>query len=399
MPAKIVECVPNFSEGRDRAKIQAIADAVEAVAGVSLMHVDRGADANRTVMTFVGSPEAVAEAAFRAVAKAAELIDMRCHHGMHPRLGATDVCPFVPIQNVSMDDCSEIARAVGRRVGDELGIGVYFYEATAEKPWRKNLADIRRGEYEGLAEKMKDARWTPDCGPNVFNPLAGATVIGAREFLIAYNITLNTPDKSAADDIALELREKGRVARRATASPFYSKGEPLFYAENHYPCGNCDFVGKTLAETEQHCLSAHQYDLHSLVTGAIPGHPNVVGHKVRRAGLFKCCKAIGWHMAEYGRAQVSMNLTNYRVTPPHRVMETARQLAAERGLAVTGSELVGMIPYEALLDAGRYYRERQGRPADAPAAEILATAVESMGLGDVRPFDVRKKVIGLPVNY
>jgi len=329
LPAKIVECVPNFSEGRDAAKIKAITDAVEAVPGAKLLHVDPGADANRTVVTFIGTPEAVAEAAFQAIAKAAELIDMRGQHGEHPRLGATDVCPFVPIEDVTLADCAEIAHRVGRRVGDELGIAVYFYEAASANPKRSNLADIRRGEYEGLAEKLKDDFWRPDCGPASFNPRSGATVIGAREFLIAYNINLNTRDKSAAAAIAAELREKGHAAR---------------------------------------------------------------------TGAFKFCKAIGWYVAEFGRAQISMNLTNYRVTPPHVVLERARQLAAERGLAVTGSELVGMIPYAALLEAGKFYLAQQGRSPDVPIADVLETAVNAMGLRDVRPFDVQQKVIGLPAN-
>ena len=330
IPAKIVECVPNFSEGRDAAKIKAITDAIESVPGAKLLHVDPGPDANRTVVTFIGTPEAVAEAAFQAIAKAAELIDMRAQHGTHPRLGATDVCPFVPIEGVTLADCAEIARKVGRRVGDELGISVYFYEAASANPKRRNLADIRRGQYEGLAEKLKDGFWRPDCGSAVFNARSGATVIGAREFLIAYNINLNTRDKSAAADIAAELRERGRPGR--------------------------------------------------------PGRP----------GEFKFCKAIGWYVEEFARAQISMNLTNYRVTPPHVVLERARQLAADRGLAVTGSELVGMIPYAALLEAGKFYLAHQGRPANIPIAEILETAVAAMGLRDVRPFDVQRKVIGLP---
>ena len=329
MPAKIVECVPNFSEGRDAAKIKAIADAVQSVPGVKLLHVDSGADVHRTVVTFIGTPEAVAEAAFRAIAKAAEVIDMRRHRGEHPRLGATDVCPFVPVEGVTLDQCAELARKVGRRVGDELGISVYFYEAASSDPRRKNLADVRRGQYEGLPKKLSDAGWKPDCGPARFNARSGATVIGAREFLIAYNINLNTRDKAAAADIAAQLRETGRAGR---------------------------------------------------------------------AGEFKFCKAIGWYVEQYGRAQISMNLTNYHVTPPHVVLERARQLAANRGLAVTGSEIIGMIPYAALLDAGKYYLARQGRSIDIPPADILETAIQSMGLRDVGPFDIQEKVIGLPAS-
>ena len=284
---------------------------------------------HRTVITFIGTPEAVAEAAFQAIAKATQVIDMRQHRGEHPRLGATDVCPFVPVEGVTLEECAEIARRVGRRVGDELGISVYFYEAASSNPRRKNLADVRRGQYEGLPEKLNDGCWQPDCGPAHFNPRSGATVIGAREFLIAFNINLNTCDKSAAADIAAKLRETGRAGR---------------------------------------------------------------------PGEFKFCKAIGWYVEEYGRAQISMNLTNYHVTPPHLVLERARQLAADRGLAVTGSELIGMIPYAALLDAGKFYLARQGRSPHLPTAEILETAVLSMGLRDVQPFDVREKVIGLPTS-
>jgi glutamate formiminotransferase/formiminotetrahydrofolate cyclodeaminase len=395
MTAKIVECVPNFSEGRDEAKIKAIADAVTSAPGAKLLHVDPGPGANRTVITFIGTPEAAAEAAFRAIAKAAEVIDMREHQGEHPRLGATDVCPFVPLEGVTLAECAAIARRVGRRVGDELGIPVYFYEAAASNPSRKNLADVRRGEYESLAERLNDGFWTPDCGPAIHNLRSGATIIGAREFLVAFNITLNTRDKAAAADIAFELRERGRVARRPSPSPFYADGEALIYCENHYPCGNCEFVGTTLEGTEQHCRTAHGYELRELAAHAIPSYPKVIGQNVRRGGEFKFCKAIGWYVEEYGRAQISMNLTNYHVTPPHVVLERARKLAADRGLEVTGSELIGMIPDAALLEAGKYYLARHGRSADIPPLAILETAVDAMGLRDVRPFDVQEKVIGL----
>jgi glutamate formiminotransferase / formiminotetrahydrofolate cyclodeaminase len=398
MAVRIVECVPNFSEGRNEAKIKAIADAVAAAPGVKLLHVDPGPGANRTVITFIGTPDAVAEAAFRAIAKAAEVIDMREHRGEHPRLGATDVCPFVPVEGVSLEECAAIARRVGRRVGDELGIPVYFYEAAASDPSRRNLADVRRGEYEGLADKLSDGFWTPDCGPAIHNLRSGATIIGAREFLVAFNVTLSTRDKQAAADIAYELRERGRVARRPTSSPCYADGEALVYAENHYPCGNCEFVGATLESTEEHCRTAHGYELRELAAHVIPSYPKVIGQNVRRAGEFKFCKAIGWYVEEYARAQISMNLTNYHVTPPHLVLERARQLAADRGLQVTGSELIGMIPYAALLDAGKFYLARQARSCDIPTIEILETAIDAMGLHDVRPFDVQEKVIGLPMT-
>jgi glutamate formiminotransferase/formiminotetrahydrofolate cyclodeaminase len=394
MPQRLIECVPNFSEGRDRAKIEAIADAVRSVAGVRLLDIDPGADANRTVMTFSGPPEGVAEAAFRAIEKASEVIDMRTQRGSHPRIGATDVCPFVPLEDATMEECAEIARRVGRRVAEELAIPVYLYEAAAASPQRRDLAAIRKGEYEGLADKLRDHRWAPDFGKPAFNSRSGATVIGARDFLIAYNITLNTRDRSAAADIAFELRESGRVARTKTASRFYQHGEPIYYKEGSYPCGNCEFVGGTFAETEVHCRAMHGYELRELV--AVTADDTAIVRKAPRAGKFKFCKAIGWYAESYKRAQISTNLTNFRVTPPHLVLEEARRLAADRGLVVTGSEVIGMIPFAALLEAGRFYLRRQGRSEHVPTADILETAVFSMGLGDVQPFDIARKVIGLP---
>ena len=398
MATPIVECVPNFSEARDPAKIKQITSAIEAVSGVKLLDVDPGLDMNRTVVTFVGSPEAVAEAAFQAIAKASQLIDMSKHRGSHPRMGATDVCPFIPVSDITLEECAEIAKRVGRRVGDELGIPVYLYEAAASAPYRSNLADIRRGEYEGLEAKMREPEWKPDFGPNEFNAKAGATVIGSREFLIAYNITLNTRDKNAATDIAFELREKGRVARGKSPSPYYIKGPLLFYKEGYFPCGNCDFVGKTIEETEKHCRDAHGYDLQKLAAETHPDFSNPIGKKVVRAGKYPCCKSIGWYADAYKRAQISINLTNYKVTPPHVVLEEARRLAAQRGLVVTGSEVVGMIPYNALLESGRFYLKRQGRSPFIPARDILEAAVFSLGLSDVQPFDIDKKVIGLPTR-
>jgi len=400
MDQRVVECVPNFSDGRDRAKIKQITDAIEAVPGVRLLDVDPGADTNRTVVTFVGDPDAVAEGAFQAIAKAAQVLDMRQHHGAHPRMGATDVCPFIPIAGATMDDCAAIARQVGERVGRELDIPVYLYEAAASRPERTNLAAIRRGEYEGLAEKLRDPDWAPDFGPARFNPKAGATVIGAREFLIAYNVTLNTRDKALATDIAFELREKGRVARAATPSTNSSKGRILTYRENAYPCGNCDFVGGTFAETVAHCREAHGYDLENLLrlNDVDPSNP-LAGRKVYRAGKFTHCKAIGWYVDQYQRAQISINLTNYKTTPPHRVLEEARRLAVQRGLVVTGSEVVGLIPYPALLEAGRYYLRAQGKSPFVPIPDILQAAVFSMGLSDIAPFDIAKKVIGLPREF
>ena len=338
---RIVECVPNFSEGRDRQKIQAIVHEVEAVPGVKLLDVDPGESTNRTVVTFIGEPEAVLEAAFRAVAKAAEVIDMRQHRGAHSRIGATDVCPFVPVSGVTMEECVELAKRLGARVAKELGIPVYLYEAAASKPERRNLADIRAGEYEGLPEKLKDPRWKPDFGEPVFNPRSGATVIGAREFLIAYNINLNTRDRKLAHEIALSLRESGRLKK--------------------------DKAGNVVKDAS--------------------------GKPVRLPGRFEEVKAVGWYIEDYGRAQVSVNFTNYRVTPPHVVFDEAQKLAAKLGLRVTGSELVGLIPKEALLRAGRYYLEKQGKSPGVPEEELIRTAVISLGLNDVAPFDPRKKVI------
>jgi glutamate formiminotransferase/formiminotetrahydrofolate cyclodeaminase len=400
MDQRVVESVPNFSEGRDRAKIKQITDAIEAVRGVTLLDVDPGADTNRTVVTFVGDPDAVAEAAFQAVARAAQVLDMRQHHGAHPRIGATDVCPFVPIAGVTMEECAALARRVGARVGRELEIPVYLYEAAASRPERKNLAAIRKGEYEGLAEKLRDPDWAPDFGPAHFNARAGATVIGAREFLIAYNVTLNTRDKALATDIAFELREKGRVARAATGSRAYAKGKVLTYKEGAVPCGNCDFVGATVAETATHCRERHGYDLETLLrlNDLDPSKP-LAGHKVYRAGKFTHCKAIGWYVDQYKRAQISINLTNYKVTPPHLVLEEARRLAAARGLVVTGSEVVGLIPYPALLEAGKHYLRAQGKSPFIPIPDVLQTAVFSMGLADLSPFDIARKVIGLPREF
>jgi glutamate formiminotransferase/formiminotetrahydrofolate cyclodeaminase len=400
MEQRVVECVPNFSEGRDRAKIKQITDAIEAVPGVTLLDVDPGADTNRTVVTFAGDPEAMAEAAFQAIARAAQVIDMSQHHGAHPRMGATDVCPFVPISGITMQECVAIARQVGERVGRELEIPVYLYEAAATRPERRNLAAIRKGEYEGLAEKLRDPAWVPDFGPARFNARSGATVIGAREFLIAYNVTLNTRDKALATDIAFELRERGRVARAAADSPYYAKGKILTYQDHAYPCGNCDFLGRTFAETVTHCHEAHDYELEALLRAndVDPAKP-LIGQKVYRAGKFTDCKAIGWYVDEYKRAQISINLTNYKATPPHLVLEETRRLATLRGLVVTGSEVVGLIPYPALLEAGRYYLKAQGKSPFVPTPDILQAAVFSMGLSDVQPFDLRRKVIGLPRGF
>lgn len=396
MSERIVECVPNFSEGRDPAKIAQITDAIAGVPGVRLLDVDPGPDANRTVVTFVGDPDAVAEAAFQAIATAASVIDMTSHHGSHPRMGATDVCPFVPVTGVTLADCAEIARKVGRRAADELGMPVYLYEAAASLPERRNLANVRRGEYEGLAAKLTDPRWRPDFGPTTPHPRAGALIIGAREFLIAYNVTLNTRDKALATDIAFDLREKGRVARTPNPSPIYSRGTILKYAEGAFPCGTCSFVGATFEATVEHCASEHGYDLRHVLELNDVNPDAVVGAKVYRPGLFPHVKAIGWFLDAYDRAQISINLTDYHVTPPHVVLEAARELASARGLVVTGSELVGLIPFQALYEAGVFYLERQGRTPGVPVGDVLATAVQSLGLADVGPFDLSTKVLGMP---
>jgi glutamate formiminotransferase/formiminotetrahydrofolate cyclodeaminase len=397
MAHQVVECVPNFSEGRDMAKIRQITDAIEAVAGVKLLDVDPGPDTNRTVVTFVGHPDAVVDAAFQAVKTAAQVIDMAAHHGAHPRMGATDVCPFVPVEGVTLDDCAALARRLGERVGRELAIPVYLYEHAASRPERRNLAVVRKGEYEGLEEKLKDPNWAPDFGAAAFNPKAGALITGAREFLIAYNITLNSRDKSHASDIALELREKGRVARRGQKNAFYNSGDVIFYQDGKFPCGNCDFDGATFEETVAHCRDVHGYDLVRLLAlNDIDAAKSVVGKKVHRTGRYKECKAIGWYVDAYKRAQLSINLTNYKVTSPVDVLEASRIMAAERGLVVTGSEIVGLVPFQALYQAGQRYLKAQGKSPAIPVADILENAAFSMGLSDVAPFEIEKKVLGLP---
>jgi len=338
---KIVECVPNFSEGRDTQIINQITGEIEQVEGITLLDVDPGKGTNRTVVTFVGTPEGVVEAAFQAIAKAAEVIDMSTHSGAHARMGATDVCPFVPVSGVTMDDCVELSKQLAKRVGEELEIPVYLYEKSATKPERKNLADIRKGEYEALPEKLKDPDFKPDFGPAKFNKKSGATVIGAREFLIAYNINLNTRRKKLAKEIALTIREKGRYKR--------DKNRKIVRDKN--------------------------------------------GKKLRVPGKFEYCKAVGWYMEDFGRAQISMNLTNYKVSPPHKVFDECCKLAADLGVRVTGSELVGLIPLQALKEAGRYFLRKQGKTIGVPESELIHIAVLSMGLGDLYPFEKEKKII------
>ena len=338
---KLIECVPNFSEGRDQGILDAIADAIKSVKNVSLLDVDPGADTNRTVFTMAGEPEAVVEAAFQAIKKASELIDMSKHKGEHPRMGATDVCPFIPISDMSMEECVEYAKKLGKRVGEELNIPVYLYENAASKPEWKNLANVRSGEYEALAEKAKNPDWKPDFGPHSFNAKSGATAISAREFLIAYNINLNTRDKSKAHDIALSIRESGRLAR--------------------------DEKGKLIRDE--------------------------AGKRVRVPGIFTHCKAVGWYIDGYNRAQISINLTNYKITPPHAVLDKVREMAHEMGMEVTGSELVGLIPKAAILESGKYYLNKMNESTGIPEKMIMETAIQSMGLAELSPFDLDKKVI------
>lgn len=338
---KLMECVPNFSEGRDSRILDAIAAVIRGVKNVALLDVDPGADTNRTVFTMAGEPEAVVEAAFQAIKKAAELIDMTKHHGEHPRMGATDVCPFIPISEMTMEECAEYARILGKRVGEELGIPVYLYEAAASKEEWRNLATVRSGEYEALPTKAKDPAWKPDFGPHTFNAKSGATAIGAREFLIAYNINLNTRDKKKAHELALTIRESGKPAR--------------------------DAAGKLLKDEQ--------------------------GNKVNIPGLFQNCKAVGWYIEGYNRAQISINLTNYKITPPYAVLDKVRELAQEMGLQVTGSELVGLIPKAALIEAGKHYLTKMNESTGIPERMIMETAVQSMGLAELAPFDLDKKVI------
>lgn len=344
MEKKIIECVPNFSEGRDMGIIKQITDAIESVEGVKLLDVDPGKDTNRTVVTFVGDPESVSEAAFRSVKKASELIDMSKHHGAHPRMGATDVCPFIPVAGITMEETVKIAHKVAERIGNELDIPVYCYENAATSPERINLANCRSGEYEGLRKKLIDPAWKPDFGPAVFNERSGATAVGARDFLVAFNVNLNTTSTRRANVIAYDVREKGRPAR---------EGNP--------------FTGKIKKDEK--------------------------GEKVMIPGSLKSVKAIGWFIEEYGIAQISMNLTNIAITPVHIAFDEVCRKADARGLRVTGSELVGLIPLKSLLDAGRYFLAKQQRSSGVSDEELIKIAVRSMGLNDIHPFKPEEKVI------
>ena len=394
---KVIECVPNFSEGRDLAVIKQITDVIESVQGVQLLDVDPGESTNRTVVTFIGEPGPVKEAAFRAVKKAAELIDMSNHKGEHSRFGATDVCPFVPVSNASMEECAEIARQVGQRIGEELGIPVYLYEHAASTPERQNLAKVRAGEYEGLKKKLTDPEWKPDFGPAVFNPGAGATAVGAREFLIAYNINLNTTDRRYANEIAYEIRERGRWKRIGNVAPFYYKGELVNFEEGNYPDGNSDFVAGSFEELAEFYKNEYGADLYKRYRSIGLNPDDLIGRPVYKDGMFTHLKGIGWVVDDYKCAQVSLNLTNFKVTSPVDVLEAARQLAVERGIVITGSEVVGVVPYEAMRDAGQFYLRRMQKSTGIPARDIVTTAVQAMGLTDVTEFDIDKKVIGMPV--
>ncbi len=344
MNQQIIECVPNFSEGRDMEKIKQITAEIEAVEGVKLLDVDPGKATNRTVVTLAGEPEAVIEAAFRAVKKAAEVIDMRTHHGEHPRMGATDVCPLVPVANISMEETVEYARTLAKRIGEELQIPVYCYEYAAFTDERRNLAVIRAGEYEGLKEKLTDPHWKPDFGPATFNPKTGATVVGARDFLVAYNINLNTTSTRRANAVAFDVRERGRAKR---------EGDPI--------------TGKIVRDKD--------------------------GNPVMIPGSLKSVKAIGWYIEEYGIAQISMNLTNLSLTPVHVAFDEVCRRAEARGLRVTGSELVGLIPLKAMLDAGRYFLKKQRRSLGVPDSELIRIAVLSLGLNDLYEFRPEEKII------
>ncbi|HEU4364506.1 MAG TPA: glutamate formimidoyltransferase, partial [Candidatus Krumholzibacteria bacterium] len=338
---KLVECVPNFSEGRDRGVIDAIVGAIAAGEGVHVLDVDPGRDTHRTVVTFVAPLERAVDAAFRGIAKAAELIDMAAHHGEHPRMGATDVCPFVPLGTATMEECAALARSLGERVGRDLGIPVYLYEYAATREERRNLAAVRVGEYEGLAEKLADPAWQPDYGAARFNARSGATVIGARKFLIAYNVNLNTRDRKKANDIAFSIRESGRKKR--------------------------DEHGRFMRDMN--------------------------GDFVLEEGTLRACKAVGWYIDEYQRAQISINLTDFDLTPPHAAFDEVARQAEARGLRATGSELVGLIPLEAMRRAGLHYLAKQGASLGVPESELVEVAVQSLGLRELGPFDPSQKII------
>ena len=347
MKKQIIECVPNISEGRDNDKINAVASVVETVEGVKLLDIDPGKATNRTVITFVGEPQKVIDAAFLLIKKASELIDMSKHSGEHPRFGATDVCPLVPISGISMEETAEYAWKLGKKVGEELGIPGYFYENAAKEEKRKNLASCRSGEYEGLKDKLKDPEWKPDFGPSEFDEhvaRTGATAISARDFLIAYNVNLNSTSTRRANAIAFDIREAGRIKREGNPS-----------------------TGKKVLDEN--------------------------GEPVRIPGKLKAVKGIGWYIEEYGIAQISYNLTNINITPMHIAFDETCKSAEKRGLRVTGSELVGLIPLQAMLDAADYFLKKQERSLGISESEKIKIAVKSLGLDDLKPFDPEEKII------
>lgn len=341
---KIIECVPNFSEGRDMNIINQITEEIKTTEGVKLLDVDPGATTNRTVVTFAGEPDAVIEAAFRAVKKATELIDMSKHKGAHPRFGATDVCPLVPVANITMQEVIEYANKLGKRIGEELGIPVYLYEFAAKSEERRNLANVRAGEYEGLEKKLKDPLWQPDFGPARFLPKTGAIAVGARNFLVAINYNLNTTSVRRANAIAFDVREKGRPMRKGNS-----------------------------------------------INGEIVKDEN--GETIYVPGTLKATKAIGWFIEEYGIAQVSMNITDINVTPVHIAFDEVSEKARLRGIRVTGAEIVGLIPKSVLIDAGKYFLKKQQRSTGVSENELIKIAIKSMGLDDLKPFDPHNKVI------
>lgn len=346
MSKPLIECVPNISEGRDLNKINEIANTVTTVEGVRLLNVDPGKATNRTVITFVGEPEQVIEAAFRLVKRASELIDMSKHKGEHPRFGATDVCPLVPVANITLEEVVPYAHKLGKRIGEELGIPGYFYESAATQPNRKNLATVRSGEYEGLVKKLVDPNWVPDFGPAEFKKASttGSIAVGARDFLVAYNINLNSTSTRRANAIAFDVRERGRVKR---------EGNPL--------------TGKVVTDAN--------------------------GNPVMEPGLLKEVKGIGWFIEEYGVAQISYNLTNISVTPIHVAFDVTCQQAEKRGLRVTGSELIGLVPLKAMLDAGKYFLHKQQRSSGISESEIIKIAVKSLGLDELGPFNPQERII------
>ena len=341
MSNQIIECVPNFSEGRSKAVINAITQEISNVTEVELLDVDMGYDTNRTVVTFAGSPSSVIEAAFNSIKKASELIDMRKHVGAHARMGATDVCPIIPVSNISIQDCIKYARNLAEKVGKELKIPVFLYEYSATTDIRRNLANIRSGEYELMNKKIKKRDWLPDFGPAKFNEKAGVTAIGVRDFLIAYNVNINTSDRKKATDIALDIREQGRAKR--------------------------DQKGKILRDSK--------------------------GGIIKVPGKLKSVKAVGWYIDEYNQAQVSMNLTNYKITSIHKAFEEVRKAASKRGLRVTGSEIVGLIPKEAILESGIFYLKKQKSLISIPEKDIIDCAIISLGLNDISDFNSDKAII------